>query len=62
MAVPTTVVDCATRKVIDWAMDDNDKTPLITAAIEMAAQPAFAFQDSRPVPGRGFVRQPDLCM
>ena len=32
-----TVIDCATRKVIGWAMDDNYKTPLITAAIEMAA-------------------------
>jgi putative transposase len=33
-----TVIDCATRKVIGWAMDDNYKTPLITAAIEMAAR------------------------
>ncbi len=31
------VIDCATRKVIGWAMGDNYKTPLITAAIEMAA-------------------------
>ncbi|HZV08944.1 MAG TPA: hypothetical protein VFF94_04275, partial [Novosphingobium sp.] len=29
---------CATRKVAGWAMDDNYKTPLITAAIEMAAR------------------------
>ena len=35
-----TVIDCATRKVIGWAMDDNYKTPLITAAIEMAARNA----------------------
>jgi len=33
-----TVIDCATRKVIGWAMDDNYKTPLITAAIEMAVR------------------------
>lgn len=32
------VIDCATRKVIGWAMDDNYKTPLITRAIEMAAR------------------------
>jgi putative transposase len=35
-----TVIDCATRKVIGWAMSDNYKTPLITAAIEMAARNA----------------------
>jgi putative transposase len=33
-----TVIDCATRKVIGWAMGDNYKTPLITAAIEMTAR------------------------
>jgi putative transposase len=33
-----TVIDCATRKVIGWAIDDNYKTPLITAAIKMAAR------------------------
>ena len=33
-----TVIDCATRKVIGWAMDDNYQTPLITRAIEMAAR------------------------
>ena len=33
-----TVIDCATRKVIGWAMGDNYKTPLITTAIEMAAR------------------------
>jgi putative transposase len=33
-----TAIDCATRKVIGWAADDNYKTPLITAAIEMAAR------------------------
>jgi len=35
-----TVIDCATRKVIGWAMSDNYKTPLITAAVEMAARNA----------------------
>ena len=33
-----TAIGCATRKVIGWAMGDNYKTPLITAAIEMAAR------------------------
>src|SRR5262249_20441946 len=33
-----TAIDCATRKVIGWAMDDNYKTPLVTAAMEMAAR------------------------
>jgi len=33
-----TVIDCATRKIVGWAMDDNYRTPLITAAITMAAR------------------------
>src|SRR3984957_2251541 len=33
-----TVIDCATRKVVGWAMDDNYKTPLMTTAITMAAR------------------------
>jgi putative transposase len=33
-----TVIDCATRKVIGWAMDDNYRTPLITRAIQMAVR------------------------
>ena len=33
-----TVIDCATRKVAGWAIDDNYKTPLIAAAIQMAAR------------------------
>ena len=33
-----TVIDCATRKVIGWAVGDNYRTPLITAAIQMAAR------------------------
>jgi putative transposase len=32
------VIDCATRKCVGWAMADNYKTPLITAAVEMAAR------------------------
>ena len=33
-----TVIDCATRKCVGWAMDDNYRTPLISSAIEMAAR------------------------
>jgi putative transposase len=33
-----TVIDCATRKIVGWAMDDNYKTPLIAAAVKMAAR------------------------
>ena len=33
-----TVIDCATRKIVGWAMGDNYKTPLISSAIEMAAR------------------------
>jgi putative transposase len=33
-----TVIDCATRKIVGWAMDDNYKTPLITQAVKMAAR------------------------
>jgi putative transposase len=33
-----TVIDCATRKIVGWAMDDNYKTPLISRAIEMTAR------------------------
>jgi putative transposase len=32
------VIDCATRKIVGWAMDDNYKTPLIVDAIQMAAR------------------------
>lgn len=32
-----TAIDCATRKIVGWAMDDNYKTPLISRAIRMAA-------------------------
>ena len=33
-----TVIDCATRKMVGWAMDDSYKTPLISDAIKMAAR------------------------
>lgn len=33
-----TIIDCHTKAVIGWAMDDNYKTPLIEAAIDMAAR------------------------
>jgi putative transposase len=32
------VTDCATRKIVGWAMDDNYKTPLISDAIRMAGR------------------------
>jgi putative transposase len=32
-----TVIDCATTNVVGWAMGDNYRTPMISAAIEMAA-------------------------
>lgn len=33
-----TVIDCHTKEVIGWTMGDNYKTPLISAAIDMAAR------------------------
>ncbi|MCA1680485.1 MAG: hypothetical protein LC777_16805, partial [Actinobacteria bacterium] len=33
-----TVIDCHTKAVIGWATGDNYKTPLISAAITMAAR------------------------
>jgi transposase InsO family protein len=32
------VIDCFSRKIVGWAMDDNYKTPLIQQAIRMAAK------------------------
>ena len=32
-----TVIDCCTKEVVGWAMDDNYKTPLIETALRMAA-------------------------
>lgn len=47
-----TVLDCHTKEVIGYAMDDNYKTPLISAAIVMAArnhdlQPQAIFHSDR---------------
>jgi transposase InsO family protein len=47
-----TVIDCHTKEVIGWAMDDNYKTPLIEAAIQMAVRnhdirPAAIFHSDR---------------
>lgn len=33
-----TVIDCHTKAVVGWAMDDNYRTPLIESAITMAAR------------------------
>jgi putative transposase len=33
-----TVIDCHTKEVIGWAMDDHYKSPLIEAALRMAAR------------------------
>ena len=33
-----TVIDCHTKKVVGYAMDDNYKTPLIVDAVRMAAR------------------------
>ena len=33
-----TVIDCHTKKVVGYAMDDNYKTPLIMEAVHMAAR------------------------
>ena len=32
------VIDCFSRKIVGWAMDDHYRTPLITAAVSMAAR------------------------
>lgn len=47
-----TVIDCHTKAVVGWAMDDNYQTPLISAAITMAAkntaiQPKAVFHSDR---------------
>ena len=33
-----TVIDCCTKMVVGWAMDDHYKTPLIVRAVEMAVR------------------------
>jgi putative transposase len=47
-----TVIDCHTKEVVGWAVDDNYKTPLIEAAIRMAVRnhdirPAAIFHSDR---------------
>jgi putative transposase len=41
-----TVIDCHTKEVIGWAIDDNYKTPLIAAAITMAARNGKTARDA----------------
>ena len=41
---PATVIDCHTKAVIGWAVDDNYKTPLIQQAIEMPAAIALSLR------------------
>ncbi len=47
-----TVVDCFSRKVVGWAMADHYRTPLVAAALDMAAanmdiQPNAVFHSDR---------------
>ncbi len=42
----STVIDCHTRAVIGWAMDDNYKTPLIETAIHKAARSGHLAQNA----------------
>jgi transposase InsO family protein len=41
-----TVIDCHTREVVGWAMDDHYRTPLIEAAITMAVRNHQIEQDA----------------
>jgi transposase InsO family protein len=41
-----TVIDCHTREVVGWAMDDHYRTPLIEAAIIMAVRNHQIEQDA----------------
>jgi putative transposase len=43
-----TVIDCATRKVIGWAVDDNYKVPLITKAHAYPVPSAGRFRVRAP--------------
>jgi putative transposase len=60
-----TVIDCATRKIVGWAMDDNYKTPLIIDAIQMAARnlalPEGAIFHSDRGSNRGFKESSQQC-
>jgi putative transposase len=41
-----TVIDCFSKKVVGWAMADHYKTPLIEAAIDMAADNVSIAEDA----------------
>jgi putative transposase len=41
-----TVIDCHTKEVIGWAMDDNYRTPLIAEAVQMAARNCDLLSDA----------------
>jgi putative transposase len=60
-----TVIDCATRKIVGWAMGDNYRAPLITSAIEMAARnvslPADAIFHSDRGSNGGFKESSQQC-
>ena len=43
------MIDCATRKVIGWVVDDNYRMQLITSAIQMAACNVDLPGDAKPV-------------
>jgi transposase InsO family protein len=47
-----TVIDVHTRMVIGYAMDDNYRTPLISAALRNAANKAAAVQRHLPLRSR----------
>jgi transposase InsO family protein len=61
-----TVIDCATRMIVGWAMDDNYKTPLITDAVKMAARnvrlPEDAVFHSDRGSNGGFNRSSQHCL
>jgi transposase InsO family protein len=44
LAFLATVIDCHTKAVIGWAVDDNYRTPLIRQAIELAAAIALSLR------------------
>ncbi|MFC3453533.1 DDE-type integrase/transposase/recombinase [Amycolatopsis speibonae] len=48
-----TVIDCQTRAVVGWAMDDNYKTPLISTAITMALKPSGCSRSGNQSAGPG---------
>lgn len=58
-----TVIDSATRKIAGWAMGDNYKTPLISAAIKKAAW-SLALPEGRysTVTGEVMTRQPSSTL